>query len=358
VDAIKNDGLRGPILWLAPTGELCEQAVQTWAYVWRSKGSSERLSIGRLWEGNQVEESDDSGVQVIVATDAKLHYIIPNPGYTWLANASVVIVDEAHGSTETGYTSILTWLGLGRSQARDRCPLIGLTATPFKGISEEATKRLANRYGARRLDDGVLGDDPYRQLQEMGVLARANQRVLEGANVALSQEQAEEARRLNTLPRHVEEAIASDTNRNRQILSAVRDLDSDWTAILFAASVSHAEQMAALLNFEGIPSAVISAQTDQPARRHYIREFNRGAIRVLCNYGVLTEGFDAPSVRAVIVGRPTFSPNAYQQMVGRGLRGPLNGGKAECLVINVADNILQFGGQLAFHHFDYLFDGQ
>jgi superfamily II DNA or RNA helicase len=60
----------------------------------------------------------------------------------------------------------------------------------------------------------------------------------------------------------------------------------------------------------------------------------------------------------VIVGRPTFSPNAYQQMVGRGLRGPLNGGKAECLVINVADNILQFGGQLAFHHFDYLFDGQ
>jgi superfamily II DNA or RNA helicase len=79
---------------------------------------------------------------------------------------------------------------------------------------------------------------------------------------------------------------------------------------------------------------------------------------VLTNYGVLAEGFDAPSVRAVIVARPTLSPNAYQQMVGRGLRGPKNGGKEECLIVNVADNIIRYGGTLAFRHFDYLFDGQ
>ena len=29
----------------------------------------------------------------------------------------------------------------------------------------------------------------------------------------------------------------------------------------------------------------------------------------------------------------------YQQMIGRGLRGPKNGGKDRCLIINVADNV-------------------
>ena len=57
------------------------------------------------------------------------------------------------------------------------------------------------------------------------------------------------------------------------------------------------------------------------------------------------------------VGRPTFSPNLYQQMVGRGLRGPRNGGKEECLVVDVADNIVEYGGELAFRGFDYLWTG-
>jgi superfamily II DNA or RNA helicase len=71
---------------------------------------------------------------------------------------------------------------------------------------------------------------------------------------------------------------------------------------------------------------------------------------------VLAQGFDAPAVRAVYVARPTFSPNRYQQMIGRGLRGPKNGGKPECLIVNVADNILQYGDELAFRQFEYLWN--
>ena len=40
-----------------------------------------------------------------------------------------------------------------------------------------------------------------------------------------------------------------------------------------------------------------------------------------------------------------------------GLRGPRNGGTERCLLVNVADNVEQFGEQLAFHEFDYLWDG-
>jgi len=75
---------------------------------------------------------------------------------------------------------------------------------------------------------------------------------------------------------------------------------------------------------------------------------------VLTNFAVLTAGFDAPQVRALYVARPTYSAGLYQQMIGRGLRGPLNGGTDTCLIVNVADNILNYVGKLAFTQFEPL----
>ena len=44
-------------------------------------------------------------------------------------------------------------------------------------------------------------------------------------------------------------------------------------------------------------------------------------------------------------------------MIGRGLRGPKNGGKEECLIVDVEDNVVNFDGLLAFRGFDYLWGG-
>ena len=126
--------------------------------------------------------------------------------------------------------------------------------------------------------------------------------------------------------------------------------------MLFATSVSHAQTMAALLELRGIPARAISGQTPPAARRHYIQEFREGKIRVLTNFNVLTIGFDAPAVRCVLVARPVYTPGLYQQIIGRGLRGPANGGKDECLIIDVVDNITNYDGQLAFRGFEYLWN--
>ena len=74
------------------------------------------------------------------------------------------------------------------------------------------------------------------------------------------------------------------------------------------------------------------------------------------NYGVFREGFDAPKTRAIIVARPVYSPNLYFQMIGRGLRGPENGGNERCLVLDVRDNIETFDRALAFSQLDWLWD--
>lgn len=40
--------------------------------------------------------------------------------------------------------------------------------------------------------------------------------------------------------------------------------------------------------------------------------------------------------------RPTLSPVLYEQMIGRGLRGPKMGGTQSCLVVDFAENFGRF----------------
>ena len=365
IDAIRGDGLTrgarsGPILWIAQSDELCEQAVATWKTLWRAKGTGERLTISRLWGQNDADELGDS-VQVVVATIDKLKTCVEKSEYLWLSRPCFVIIDEAHGATTPEYTACLGWLGLSwrdRVAGRDRCPLLGLTATAFRG-NEAETKRLVDRFGGTRLDAGELGDDPLARLQELGVLARVQHRKLDGDEITVTAKDLQELRTFRRLSSKVEEKLGGNAKRNATILAAIEALNPEWTVLLFATSISHAQTMAALLELRGIAARAISGQTPPAARRHYIREFREGKVRVLTNFNVLTTGFDAPAVRCVLVARPVYSAGLYQQMIGRGLRGPANGGKAECLIIDVVDNITNYEGALAFRGFDYLWnDGE
>ena len=156
------------------------------------------------------------------------------------------------------------------------------------------------------------------------------------------------------LSRAAEQRLADDHARSRRIVDAVADLPENWPTLLFATSVDHAKYLAAMLNDRGILSAAVDAGTSAQERRRRVEEFRNGRIRVLTNYGVLAQGFDAPATRAVVVARPVYSTNVYQQMIGRGLRGPKNGGEKTCLILNVSDNIANFDTKLAFTQFEHL----
>jgi superfamily II DNA or RNA helicase len=345
-----------PVLWIAQSEELCEQAVQSWQTAWRSLGGAARLTVSRLWAGNGADPVLD-GFHLVVATDAKLDVVIDSPDYAWLHDTQCVIIDEAHTSLSPRYTSLLASLGI--TPHRTRCPLLGLTATPFIGTNAPETERLTRRYNRNRLDfdvDGteILGESPYRTLQNEGVLARVQHRELAGATLHLSESERTDAANYRRLPQSAESRLAADRDRTTMLIKEITALPQDWPILVFATSVEHAHVLAALLNRHGVRSATVTGSTDEGLRRQTIRRFRDGEIRVLTNYNVLTQGFDAPATRAIVVARPTYSPNVYQQMIGRGLRGPLNRGKEECLVLDVADNITQFGAELAFRDFEHL----
>ncbi|MGW5325040.1 DEAD/DEAH box helicase [Streptomyces sp. NPDC004014] len=344
--------LKGPLLWIAQTEELCEQAVQSWKFVWSKVGAERPLTISRLWSTNEVGNVVDHP-HLVVATDAKLERCLATDQYAWLRQAALVIVDEAHTGISKRYTEILSQLGL--TQYETGRHLLGLTATPFRNTNEEETRRLVSRFGNRRLDQGVFpSGDPYRDLQDWGMLAQVEHRTLEGGRIELTRDEKTHADRMAVLSRSAEQRLADDHARSRRIVDSVAELPNDWPTLLFATSVDHAKYLAAMLNDRGVPSAAVDSTTSTQDRRNRIESFRNGRIRVLTNYGVLTQGFDAPATRVVVVARPVYSTNVYQQMIGRGLRGPLNGGKESCLILNVSDNIANFDTNLAFTQFEHL----
>jgi superfamily II DNA or RNA helicase len=352
VRAFTEDDFRGPLLWIAQSEELCEQAVQTWSTVWRQFGDRRPLRIGRLWRRNDVAETENE-VSVIVATDAKLAICREKDDYDWLRRPSAVVIDEAHSAIGTDITATLRWLGIaGQRTGR---PLLGLTATPFKGQSEIATERLAARFDHVKWDAFEEEDrDAYEVLQEMDVLSRIEHRILPGSDFVLNADEQRQTKKLRLLPNQVLERIGRDEARMQRLLEDICALPEDWPVLVFTASVQSAQVLAALLKYRGITAAAISGKTRVHERRRAIAEFKSDNIRVLTNCSVLTEGFDAPKVRALYVARPTFSPNAYIQMVGRGLRGEKNGGNRDCLVVNVEDTFGQFGESLAYEEFNHL----
>ncbi|MFC9531356.1 DEAD/DEAH box helicase family protein [Streptomyces sp. NPDC056975] len=344
--------LAGPLLWIAQTEELCEQAVQSWKFVWSKVGAERPLRISRLWGSNEVSEVVDHP-HLVVAMDAKLQGRLSADQYTWLRKAALVIVDEAHTAISPRYTKIFEQMGLTHSVTERH--LLGLTATPFRNTNEDETKRLINRFGARRLDEGVFPDeDPYRALQEWGMLAQVEHRTLIGGQIVLDDQEKAHARTMATLSSAAEQRLADDHERSLRIVDEIAALPSSWPALLFATSVAHAKVLTAMLNDLDVPSTSVDSTTSPHDRRRRIEDFRTGRVRVLTNYGVLTQGFDAPATRVVVVARPVYSTNVYQQMIGRGLRGPKNGGKDTCLILNVSDNITNFDTQLAFTQFEHL----
>lgn len=364
VEAMRDDAFKGGILWVADRDELCEQAVEAWRQAWSSIGANGSfLRISRMWAG-QSRPLPTNDLHIVVATIQTLNARLLNQAaeYDFLTDFNLVVFDEAHRSIAPIFTSVMQDIGLTRRQEANEPFLLGLTATPYRGYNEEETAWLARRYGSNRLDAGAFeSDDPQDvigELQNMHVLARADHETIEGGEFVLNEDELQEMQRVPWwLPQSVEARIAEDAERTKRIIEAYdTHIGRDWPTLIFATSVEHAKTVAALLNARGIKSRAVSGETESSTRRRVVKEFRSGGIKALVNYGVFREGFDAPKTRAIIVARPVYSPNLYFQMIGRGLRGIKNGGNDRCLILNVRDNIRNFGKVLAFSELDWLWD--
>lgn len=357
------------VVWIAHSEELCEQAIESWTTTWQALGApDERMAVSRLWGGRPAKQ-ETTKLHLVVTTIQTLTRIAEDVAaeaprgaqYGWLSDPDIVIIDEAHGAIASSYTPVLKWFK--RSTRESGKPLLGLSATPYRGTNEVQTERLVNRFQANLIEpDEFTVETAHEYLQEMGVLAKVRHEMLEG--IKLQQRQGKAVEKTDDdspnamLEQRVDlDQVAKSTERNTKIIGhLVENKKQIKHALVFAASVEHAEALAAVLTASGVPAAALSGKTPSAQRRALIEKFRAGKIQVLTNFDILSQGFDAPKIDAVYMCRPTFSPNKYIQMVGRGLRGNANGGSEEVLIVNIKDNLEQFGTELAYTEFNYLWN--
>lgn len=231
----------------------------------------------------------------------------------------LIVIDEAHHSTARSYMDILEHFGCFDEENPTR--LVGVTATPGRtdGVGLGAVyQEIAVEYGIRELIRmGYLA--PVRALNVTSEVS------LDGVKVSHGDfAQAELERRIDV------------SSRNELIVSAYEEHACGLQTIVFAAGVSHAHHIAELFRARGHAAAPIWGDMEKEDRRKTLAAYAAGDIPILTNFGVLTEGFDAPETRAIILARPTKSALVITQCIGRGTR--LAPGKESCLVLDVRDS--------------------
>jgi superfamily II DNA or RNA helicase len=253
-----------------------------------------------------------------------------------------MIIDEAHRAAAPTYRMIMA-----RIESR-KVPILGLTATPFRDTNS-VDGGIAGARDLRQIfhelieANGTLGPSPRETLQDRKVLARP---VVETIQTSIRLHPPSIVDRDNLTEADIErtdEALGIQSDRPERrfaILSRILPVCRNTMnrVLYFGPRVVDAEAMAFLLRQEGIPAAVVSGSTRDATRRRAIEDFRSGAIRVLCSCEILTTGFNVPQVTHVVMARPTVSLVLYEQMVGRGLRGPRFGGTDECVIIDCDDN--------------------
>lgn len=114
----------------------------------------------------------------------------------------------------------------------------------------------------------------------------------------------------------------------------------------------HAERKSILVFMPSVEEAVeickgrkdwgfVHGAMNKKEREEALRKFKEGETRVMCNFGVLTTGYDNPKIDCIIFARSTASFAMYYQMVGRGTR--IDPDKADCLIIDQSGIVNKFG---------------
>ena len=131
--------------------------------------------------------------------------------------------------------------------------------------------------------------------------------------------------------------ILDNDTRNNIILKTYKDNCVNKKTLVFCLSINHALKLEHYFAEHGIAARAIYGAMPKGHRKQIIKDFKSGKIMVLFNCQLLTEGFDEPSIDAIMITRPTKSKSLYCQMIGRGLRN--SPGKKFCYLYELTENV-------------------
>lgn len=237
---------------------------------------------------------------------------------------SLIICDECHRALSPSWKAVIQHF---YDNGNPDTLLLGMTATPRRTDGRSAVdvfEEVAFEISRTDLQDlGYLVPMHYYTVQTQLGLERLKMSAGDFQVNALS-------------------AVMNYPQVRELTLRAWREKGFGKKTIVFCAGVEHAHRIAEEMTQFGVRAATIDGKTQ--GRESLLNAFKEGELDVITNYGVLTEGFDDPSVECILMARPTTSPLVYNQCIGRGLR--IAPQKNACVVIDIVDrntHQLQYG---------------
>lgn len=292
-----------PTIVLVHRDELANQAVHKFQAVWPGVDIGVVKAERNEWDHQVVVAS----VQTLARATRREQ--LPRDHFMLL------VTDEAHHAEANSYQNIYEWLRVGL----DGGPLhLGVTATPDRGDG----KGLESTY-----DEIVFTYDLLWGIRA-GYLAD-----MRGLRVYLDVDFTKAKVRRGDYDAGETGQMLADADAPEIIAKAWEKHASERKTIVFTPTVDSAMQCMQSFRERGVRSEIVHANTPLDERRQMLKDFEAGDIRVMCNCGVLTEGFDSPAVDCIVMARPTKSRALYAQCVGRGSRRHPD--KTDCLVMDV-----------------------
>lgn len=291
-----------PMLVLAHREELLNQAKD------KISSANPNLTIGI-----EQAEKKAGNVQVVVASVATLGRNNTPRILEYDKNYfKTIIIDEAHHAAAPSYKRIIDYFNPDF--------ILGVTATPQRSDSTRLTDVFQEIVYYKSIQN-LIDEGWLCPLVGYRVNTKTDISRVEIQNGEYNQSQLEEE--INNL------------ERNLGIVAAYNNLANSTKTIVFAAGIAHAKSLAETFEENGTPVRVIIGTTPSEERQDTLSKFRSGDVKVIVNVGVLTEGFDEPSLQTIILAKPTRSTLLYTQIVGRGTRLYLN--KPHCTIIDISD---------------------
>lgn len=245
---------------------------------------------------------------MMVQTAARRLSKIPSP--------SLIITDENHHSTANTYKKVY--------DAFPNAHRVGVTATPIRldgsGLADVNDELIVGVSAKWLIEHNCLS--PY-EYYAPSLVDLTGIKIKKGDYDVSSVE--------NLMLR---KAVFGD------VIKYYRELANGRQAVCYCASVRHSMETAMQFNLAGIEAAHIDGSTPKSERERIINDFRRGALDILCNVDLISEGFDVPDCECAILLRPTQSLTLYIQQSMRCMR--YRKGK-RAVIIDHVGNYARFG---------------
>lgn len=231
--------------------------------------------------------------------------------------ADLVVVDEAHRTPAERYQRILA--------CYPKATVIGLTATPCRLSGEP----LRDHY------DVLVEGASYSELIDAGAIVApivyAPRKEVDLSKVSRQHGDYAEGEL---------EAVMRQPHVIGNVVKEWKEKADGRSTVVFAVGVAHSKELVEEFQAAGVRAAHLDGTTPEDERLGVLVSLETGRISVVCNVGVLCEGWDQPRVKCCVMARPTLSLTLHMQTAGRILRP---WGEKPPLLLDHAGNVERHG---------------